>query len=62
MYHFRQTSPSREWKIKHDLEKFPNAKIIDTLKQLCFGDVYYDDINNVTIKFGAAESGDAYLD
>ena len=62
VYHFRQTSPSREWKIKHDLEKFPNVKIIDTLKQLCFGDVYYDDINNVTIKFGAAESGDAYLD
>ena len=62
MYHHKQTQPSAEWNIKHDLGKFPNVKIVDTLKQLCLGDVYYIDENNVTIKFGGAESGDAYLD
>ena len=62
MYHHKQTESSDKWEIQHNLGKFPNVKIVDTLKQLCFGDVYYDDMNKVTIKFGAAESGDAYLD
>ena len=62
MFHHKQTQPSAEWKIYHGLGKYPNVKIVDTLKQLCLGDVYYDDENNVTIKFGGAESGDAYLD
>ena len=62
MFHHKQTQPSAEWKIYHGLGKYPNVKIVDTLKQLCLGDVYYIDENNVTIKFGGAESGDAYLD
>lgn len=62
MFHHKQTQPSVEWKIYHGLGKYPNVKIVDTLKQLCLGDVYYIDENNVTIKFGGAESGDAYLD
>lgn len=62
MFHFKQTQPSSTWEIQHNLGKMPNVKIIDTLKQLCFGDVFYDDMNKVTIKFGAAESGEAYLD
>ena len=62
MYHHKQTSASREWTITHNLGKFPNVKIVDSLKQLCFGDIFYVDTNTVTVKFGAAESGDAYLD
>lgn len=62
MYHHKQTSASREWTIVHNLGKFPNVKIVDSLKQLCFADVIYEDTNTVLIRFGAAESGDAYLD
>lgn len=62
MYHHKQKSASREWTIAHNLGKFPNVKIVDSLKQLCFADVIYEDMNTVLIRFGAAESGDAYLD
>lgn len=62
MFHYKQATPSREWKIAHYLGKFPNVKIVDSLKQLCYGDVFFDDANNIRIVFGAAESGDAYLD
>lgn len=62
MYHYKQTEPSTEWNIVHGLGKFPNVKIIDSNRQLCFADVIYEDTNTVLIRFGAAESGDAYLD
>lgn len=62
MYHHKQTSASAEWVITHNLGKMPNVKIVDSLKQLCFGDVFFNDMNTVTIRFGVAESGDAYLD
>lgn len=62
MYHHKQTEPSTTWNIVHGLGKFPNVKIIDSLRQLCYGDVIYEDTNTVLVKFTAAESGDAYLD
>lgn len=62
MFHYKQDTPSKEWKIAHYLGKFPNVKVVDSLKQLCYGDVFFDDANNIRIVFGAAESGDAYLD
>ena len=62
VYTFKQSTPSDTWVINHGLGKMPNVKIIDSLKQLCFGDIFYNDMNSVTIKFGAAESGEAYLD
>ena len=62
MYHHKQTQPSKVWQIAHYLGKMPNVKIVDSTKQLCMADVIYDNTNVVTIKFSAAESGDAYLD
>lgn len=62
MYHHKQSEPSTQWNIVHGLGKFPNVKIIDSLRQLCYGDVIYEDTNTVLVKFTAAESGDAYLD
>lgn len=62
MVHHVQTSPQKTWYINHNLGKFPNVKVVDSLKQLCFADVYYIDENNVEIRFKSAESGNAYLD
>ena len=62
MFHYKQTEPSTVWRIEHNLGKMPNVKIVDSLKQLCFGDIFYDSVNVVIIKFTSAESGDAYLD
>lgn len=62
MVHHVQSEPQKIWKIAHNLGKFPNVKIVDSAKQLCMADIYYDDENNITIEFGAAQSGNAYLD
>lgn len=60
-YHIQQT-PLKVWKIQHNLGKYPNVKIMDSSKQLCFADVFYKDLNNVEIEFGSAQSGSVYLD
>lgn len=62
MYKHVQSIPSAEWRILHGLGKYPNVKIVDTMKQLCFGDIIYESEDVVVVKFGAAESGVAYLD
>lgn len=62
MYIHRQNDASDTWVITHNLGRMPNVKIVDTNKQLCFGDIYYTDSNTVTIKLGVSESGVAYLD
>lgn len=62
MYKHIQSNPSAEWRIFHGLGKYPNVKIVDTMKQLCFGDIIYESEDVVVVKFGAAESGVAYLD
>lgn len=62
MYHHVQTTPAKIWAIKHDLGKFPNVKILDSSKQLCLADVFYEDENNLRIEFGSQQSGSAFLD
>lgn len=63
MYTHYQDTPSKEWVIEHGLGKMPNVKIVDRdTSDLVFGDVVYNDTSLVTVKFGAAFSGIAYLD
>lgn len=62
MYHHVQTELSDSWKIVHNLGKIPNVKIVDSNKQLAMADVIFDDLDSVTVKFGAPETGDVYLD
>lgn len=58
---FNQDTASDTWKIKHDLNKLPSVTIINTAKEQIFGDITYDDENNVTIVFSAPVSGKATL-
>lgn len=62
MYKHVQSEASDTWRILHGLHKYPNVKIVDSMKQLCYGDVIYESEDIVEVKFGAAESGVAYLD
>ena len=62
MFTFPQTTPSSEWMITHNLGKMPNVKIVDSDGELVFGDVKYVNTAVVTVTFGAAFSGTAYLD
>ena len=60
-YEHRQNSPSKIWKIKHNLNKKPSATVTDSAGSQVIGDVIYIDNNNVELHFSAPFSGVAYL-
>ena len=65
MYKHPQSKAESEWNITHNLGKMPNVKVIDSTGALVHGTVVYDPsdlLNKLTISFGGAFSGTAYLD
>lgn len=63
MYTHVQGDPRAEWVINHGLNKVPNVKVIDSVNgEEVFGAMKVENMNVVTIRFGGAFSGTAYLD
>jgi hypothetical protein len=62
MYHHPQDEAASVWRVEHGLGKFPNVRVLDSNKELCYGDVQYINTSVLTITFGAPFSGDAYCD
>lgn len=62
MYVHNQGDPLKEWTITHNLNKVPNVKVIDSTGNQVYGDVKIENMNIVTVSFGGAFSGIAYLD
>ena len=60
-FDFRQGVPSATWIIQHDLNKYPSATVVDSGKNVNIGDITYDSKNQITIRFSAPFSGEAYL-
>ena len=60
-YSCEQLVPSACWTIRHNLDRFPDIRIVDSAGQLCFGDVYYLDSNTIQVRFNAGFSGTAYI-
>ena len=61
-FNFTQGSPSATWTIQHNLGKFPSATIVDTGDtSVLGGQIEYIDNNNLTITFGSAFAGKAFL-
>lgn len=58
---FTQGVPAATWVILHNLGKFPSVSVVDSAGSLVEGDVVHDNVNQVTLHFGAAFSGVAYL-
>ena len=58
---FTQITPSTEWSVQHDLEKFPSITVVDTGQTVVIGDYIYVDNNNVILSFSAAFAGKAYF-
>jgi hypothetical protein len=49
------------WAVTHSLDKRPSVSIVDTADRLMLGQVDYVDDTHLTITFGRAVSGKAYL-
>jgi hypothetical protein len=60
-YTFNQASPLAVWVINHSLGRFPSATVVDSSGNMVEGDVVYNSSNQVTLSFGVAFSGVAYL-
>jgi hypothetical protein len=60
-FDFTQGVPSATWIIQHDLNKYPSATVVDSGKNVNIGDITYDSKNQITIRFSAPFSGEAYL-
>jgi len=58
---FTQVSAAATWNIAHNLDKFPAVTVVDSGGNELIPDVLYVDNNNITLTFGAATSGKAYL-
>lgn len=60
-YRFQQTTPSKEWVISHNLNKYPSVVITDALGNLIIGDVQYIDLNSLKINLTIPTNGWANL-
>ena len=60
-YVHKQRAMAKDWHIQHNLNRFPSVAVIDSAGTTVIGEIYYEDNNNLTIKFTSAFSGTAYL-
>lgn len=56
-----QAIPSDIWTITHNLGKFPSVSVVDTQKQIYWGNVEYINSNQLKVTFSAAFAGQAFL-
>lgn len=49
------------WQIEHNLNKYPSITVVDTANNVIYGEVNYNDFNNVTITFTSSVTGYAYF-
>ena len=60
-YLHTQTTASDTWVIVHNLNKFPAVSVIDSAGNEVIGDVIYNDVNQVTLRFEGGFKGTATL-
>lgn len=58
---YTQAVASAVWNIQHDLDKFPSVSVVDDDQNQVYGSVIYNTVNDLTITFNGAFSGQAYL-
>lgn len=60
-YTHTQNEAAATWYVDHQMGKYPSVTVVDSAGTMVFGDVTYNNENQVTITFTAAFSGKAYL-
>jgi hypothetical protein len=60
-YVYTQASAIVTWTVPHSLGKFPAVQVVDTGGNWLLPDIHYVDANSLTITFGTATSGKAYV-
>lgn len=60
-YTYYQITPSDNWVIKHNLNRYPSVTIVDSSGNVVVGEVKYIDNNTINISLVGAFAGTAYL-
>jgi hypothetical protein len=60
-YVHTQTGPASTWAVTHNLGKRPSVSVVDSGDSVVEPDIRYISLNQVSIVFGSATSGKAYL-
>jgi hypothetical protein len=60
-YTHAQAVPAAVWVVNHGLGKYPSVSVVDSADTVWTPDVHYDSVNQLTITFGAAFAGAAFL-
>ena len=60
-YVHNQNVASSVWNVQHNLDKFASATVADSGGNVVYGDIHYNDTNNLTITFSGAFSGKAFI-
>lgn len=60
-FRFDTALPLAIWVVDHNLGKYPAITVIDSSGSHVEGDISYDSLNRVTLSFGGAFSGSAFL-
>lgn len=60
-YVYNQSADSDTWIINHNLGYNPNVTVQDSAGTTVIGEIEYNTINKLTLKFSTAFSGTAYL-
>lgn len=58
---FTQSTPSREWVIEHDLNKYPSVTVVDHANNEVKADISYLSPKEVIVRFTESHKGHAYL-
>lgn len=58
---FVQTTPAATWVVNHNLNKYCSVTIVDSADNTVFGEVLYNSLNQVTLTFAGAFSGEAFF-
>jgi hypothetical protein len=56
-----QSSPSATWVINHNLNKYCSVTVVDSADNTVYGEVLYNSLNQVTLTFSGAFSGEAFF-
>ena len=60
-YVYTQASAAPSWDVVHNLGKYPTVAVVDSGNSVLLADIHYISANELTVAFGAATSGKAYL-
>jgi hypothetical protein len=60
-YTYKQSAASDTWIINHNLGFNPSVTVLDSAGTTVIGEIEYNTVNKLTLKFSTAFSGTAYL-